>query len=106
MDSAKPDSINGNGDTRDLAAHKQGLRAAGRAVDPLKPLREHPFITVGAAAMLGATLASPGLGNWLQTTASSIIIQAVKALEEELKKNHPTPTPPEVSAAQEPVEAK
>ena len=39
-----------------LAAAKAALIEAAPVIDPLAPLRRHPFITVGVAAAVGAIL--------------------------------------------------
>ncbi|MBC7783549.1 MAG: hypothetical protein H7144_06895 [Burkholderiales bacterium] len=56
----------------DLDVHKQRLRDAARDVDFLKPLRNHPFVTVGMAAALGVFVSSiPGGSKVAKVAASS-----------------------------------
>jgi hypothetical protein len=55
----------------DVQARKEHLRATARAIDPLKPLREHPYLTVGAAAALGAIAGSSELSKSVKNAVSS-----------------------------------
>ena len=43
-----------------LTLAKMRLIEAGQLIDPLKPIREHPFVTVGVASGAGAVLGSSG----------------------------------------------
>ena len=43
-----------------LTLAKVRLIEAARLIDPLKPIREHPFVTVGVAGGAGAVLGSTG----------------------------------------------
>jgi len=43
-----------------LALAKLRLIETARLIDPLKPIREHPFVTVGVAGGAGAVLGSTG----------------------------------------------
>lgn len=43
----------------DLSLHKQRLKEAARAIDPLSPLRRHPLVTIATAAAVGVVAASP-----------------------------------------------
>jgi len=76
----------------DLALHKRRLMAAARAIDPLKPLRRHPVLTVVVAAALGLVAASPaaaraarlpfakGLISRLSRMASSGLLSYIAAM--------------------------
>jgi uncharacterized protein YidB (DUF937 family) len=55
----------------EVDARKDQLRAAARAIDPLKPLREHPYLTVGAAAALGVMAGSSELSKSVKNAVSS-----------------------------------
>lgn len=57
-DTAAPLSSRANDDC-DRALHKQRVLDAARAIDPLKPLRRHPLITVATAAAIGVVAAAP-----------------------------------------------
>ena len=53
----------------DLAARKEQLRAAARELDPLKPIREHPYLALGCAAVVGVVASSPGFSRMITTLA-------------------------------------
>ncbi len=55
----------------EVAASKEQLRATAVRIDPMKPLREHPFLTVGAAAALGAIAGSSELSKSVKNAVSS-----------------------------------
>jgi hypothetical protein len=65
----KPDRVRDADE--DLSLRKQRLIDAARAVDPLRPLRRHPFVTVVAAAAIGVVAASPAAARTVIRTSSS-----------------------------------
>ncbi len=54
MDRPELDPLTGEEVSHEVEERKDELRAAGRAANPLKPLKDHPFLTIGVAAALGA----------------------------------------------------
>ena len=79
MERLDVDPLNGEEESGEIKESKENLRAAARAADPIKPLRDHPFLTVGVAAALGASMASPVVSEWLWTTFQRGVLRATVA---------------------------
>lgn len=54
----------------ELPLHKRRFIEAARAVDPLSPLRRHPFVTVATAAAIGVVAASPAAARAVSMAGS------------------------------------
>jgi hypothetical protein len=88
------DPLTGEEVSREVEESKEKLRAVYREFDPLKPLRDHPVLTLGVAAVLGATMASPGTGEWLlDSLKTSLLRTAVAAGRQFLHRITPSPGP-------------
>jgi hypothetical protein len=89
------DPLTGEEESHELEERKEELRAAGRAVDPLKPLRDHPYLTVATAAALGASAASPAAAEWLWTTFKGGMTRAAVKFGREILSRHMTHEQPQ-----------
>jgi len=85
MDGASPDTVAIPGRFRtiakesdesiDLPLHKRQLIDAARSIDPLKPLRRHPVLTVAAAAVLGVVAASPAAARSVRAATRPTVLR-------------------------------
>jgi hypothetical protein len=74
------DPLTGEPESHELELSKERLRAASRAVDPLKPLRENPGLTICTAAALGAMVASPVVADWVAGKLRSSVVRGAISL--------------------------